>query len=321
MEHVQAFIDEVEEAFNKLPERRALLEDRVTAVRATVANGTYTVTMDSPPSQYTDGLALNVRFPQANEENPMLEVIGEDGMSLGAKPIRDVRRQPLTANHISANTRAELYYVAHGGGYWIIGAGAAVGEIGPVGPPDGEFYILDTNHLGFRSTDGTPIVDFGPIFPKWRGPYSGTETYQYLDLVRSGSYRHLHVGLADTTGTATTDTSVWQRLQKHEAIPFETLPFATDLTWNVGTHPNAILTMTDNVASLTVTGMEVGKIYEMAIFQDATGGRTMPFPDTWLWPGGAAGVLSTDPNALDNLLIRRDDDYHYALMGNGWATA
>ena len=98
-------------------------------------------------------MALNVRFPQVNEGNPTLDILDANGVSLGAKPIRDVNGAALTANHLAANVRAELYYVDHGGGYWVLGAGGARGEPGPAGPPDGEFYIISgTTQLGFRDT-------------------------------------------------------------------------------------------------------------------------------------------------------------------------
>ena len=109
-------------------------------------------------------MALNVRFPQANEGAPTLDILDENSVSLGAKPIRDVTGAALSAALISANVRAELYYVDEGNGYWILGAGGARGTPGPAGPPNGEFYIIaDTTELGFRTTGGTPIHNFGQV--------------------------------------------------------------------------------------------------------------------------------------------------------------
>ena len=278
--------------------------------------------MDPAPTTYTDGMALNVRFPQVNEGNPTLDIIGANGSSLGAKPIRDVNGANLTADHIAAHVRAELYYVTQGGGYWILGAGGARGEPGPAGPPDGEFYLISgTTQLGFRDTGGTPIHNFGQIAPNWRGDYAAATTYNFLDLVRSGSYRYLHVGLADTTGTAVTDTTVWQRLVPEAAIAFSALTFAAALTWDVDANPNATLEMTDDVTGITISGDEDGGTYEMRIAQDATGNRTMVFPTGWLWLGGTAGVLSTAANAVDSLILRRMGTHTHAVLRNGWATA
>ena len=215
----------------------------------------------------------------------------------------------LTADHIAAHVRAELYYVTQGGGYWILGAGGARGEPGPAGP-SGRRVLSHFGHdavgLPGHGT-GTPVHNFGQIAPNWRGNYAAATTYNFLDLVRSGSYRYLHVGLAETTGTAVTDTTVWQRMVPEAAIAFSALTFAAALPWNVDTHPNATLEMTDDVTGITVTGDEDGGVYEMRIAQDATGSQdhgVSHFVD-WLWLGGTAGVLSTAANAVDTLILRR----------------
>ena len=323
VEQLEASLKRVEAGFDKLPALRALLEDRVTAVIATTANGVaYTVTMGPAPTGYTDGMALNVRFPQVNEGNPTLDILDANGVSLGAKPIRDVNGAALTANHIAANVRAELYYVDHSGGYWVLGAGGARGLPGPAGPPAGEFYIISgTTQLGFRDNNMVPVHNFGQIAPNWRGNYASGTTYNFLDLVRSGSYRYLHIGLAVTTGTAVTDATVWQRMVPEAAIAFAALTFAAALTWDVDANPNATLTMTDDVTGITVTGAEDGGVYNLRIAQDATGNRTWTPPSTWLWIGGTAGVLSTAANAVDTLTLRRMGAHYHAALLNGWATA
>ena len=124
--------------FDKLPPLRALLEDRVTAVVATTSNGqAFTVTMTPAPTAYADGMALNVRFPTASQANPTLDILDANGMGLGAKPIRDVGGDALSSGHIAQHSRAELYYVTQGSGYWVLGAGGARGPAGPPTAPDG----------------------------------------------------------------------------------------------------------------------------------------------------------------------------------------
>lgn len=320
---IEALANAIGTAFNLLPGLRALLEDRVTAVTATTSNGqAFTVTMTPAPTQYTDGMALNVRFPQVSEANPTLDVLDENNVSLGAKPIRDVNGAPLTAGHIAANVRAELYYVDHGQGYWILGAGGARGEPGPAGPPDGEFYIISgTTELGFRDGDGTPVHNFGQIAPRFRGAYASGTTYEFLDLVRSGSFLYLHVGLADTTGTAVTDTTVWQRWITEAAVAFSALTFAADLAWDVETHPNATLVLTGNLTGITLSNDEDGGVYVLRLAQDATGSRTWTPPASWLWPHGTAGILSTAANAVDKLILNKVGSDIEAILLNGLATA
>ena len=211
VESVTASLKRVEAGFAKLPRLRALLEDRVTAVTATGGPTNYTVTMSSPPSAYVDGIALQVRFPAANAPNPTLDILDASSTSLGAKPIRQVDGTALSAGHIAENARAELYYVAEGAGYWTLGAGAR-GAQGPPGPPAGAFSVNAMKELVFTPSDGvTPATNLGAIAPLWQGAYAAATTYSFLDLVREGSYLYLHVGTDDTTGTAVTDTTVWQR--------------------------------------------------------------------------------------------------------------
>ena len=166
-------------------------------------------------------MAVNVRFQVANQVNPELDIELSDGTRLGAKPIRDVNGAALTAGHIAENVRGELYYVDNGTGYWILGAGGARGLQGPPGPPDGEFYIVSGTTLGFRDTMGTPIGSFGQIAPFHRGDYNAATQYMFLDAVKSGSTQYIHFGLTPTTGTAVTDTSVWQPVV--EGFPHSTL--------------------------------------------------------------------------------------------------
>ena len=221
-EHFMAMDAALVAAFDKLPGLRALLEDRVTALVATGGPTNYTVRMNPAPTAYTDGIALQVRFPVANAENPTLDILNADGVSLGAKPIRQVDGTALSAGHVAQHARGELYYVTQDAGYWTLGAGAR-GAQGPAGPPDGTFSLNASRELVFTATAGT-VTNLGPAAPLWRGNYAAGTTYRFMQIARVGRQMYLHVGLADTTGTAVTDTSVWQPLARDgydAAIAFE----------------------------------------------------------------------------------------------------
>ena len=85
---IVASLNRLAAGLNRLPGIRELHEDRVSAVVATTANGqAFTVTMTPAPTAYADGIALNVRFPQASQANPTLDILDADGMGLGPKPI------------------------------------------------------------------------------------------------------------------------------------------------------------------------------------------------------------------------------------------
>lgn len=212
-EHFEAMDGALEAAFDKLPRLRALLEDRVTAVRATGGPTNYTVTMDRPPTEYTDGMALQVRFPVANAANPNLDILNPEGVRLGAKPIKQVDGTDLTPGHVARHARAELYYVAEGAGYWTLGAGAR-GARGETGPPDGTFSINASKELVFTPTGSGGPTNLGKVAFLWRDDYAAGTTYKFLDIVRASGRLYLHVGLADTTGTPVTDTAVWQELAR-----------------------------------------------------------------------------------------------------------
>lgn len=209
VEQIVASLQALATGLNRLPGVRELHEDRVTAVTATGGPTNYTVTMNPAPTAYTDGMALNVRFPVANEPNPTLSVLGPGNTSLGTKPIRQVDGSALGASHVAANARAELYYVAEGSGFWTLGAGAR-GIQGLPGPPDGTFSVNSMKELIFTATGGS-VTNLGAIAPLFQGIYSAGTEYSFMDLVRSGAYLYLYINLTPSTGTAVTTATHWQR--------------------------------------------------------------------------------------------------------------
>lgn len=212
-EQIRASLKRIEAAFDKLPRLRALLEDRVTAVVATGGPNAFTIRLPHPPTAYTDGMAVNVRFPMANTGAVLLDMIDANGIALGAKPVRQVDGSPLQAGHLSADSRGELYYVTAGGGYWTLGAGAR-GIPGPPGPPAGTFSINAARELVFTPNDGSVATTIGRVAFRHRGDYAAATTYEFLDVVASGFQQYWHIGVADTTGTPVTDTTVWQPLTR-----------------------------------------------------------------------------------------------------------
>lgn len=102
--------------------------------------------------------------------------------------------------------------------------------------------------------------------------------------------------------------------------PFRTLAFATSLAWNVGTHPNAEVTVTDDVSSFSVSGALDGGIYRLTIKMDSTGGHDFPFPSGWEWPGGTEGEVSSGANAIDRLTLAREGSEYAAILVNDWGT-
>ncbi len=68
------------------------------------------------------------------------------------------------------------------------------------------------------------------------------------------------------------------------------------------------LTLNGNMTSLTLSNMQDGQTVNIQITQDATGSRLLgglTSANSYLWPGGAAGTLSTVAGAVDLLVVTK----------------
>ena len=197
----------VEAAFDKLPEERALKENRVNYAIATGGPSAYAVTLEHRITEYTDGLFIPVKMPLPNNGPATVDVDG-----VGAKEIRDIQGGALQPNQWGANAIVGLRYTSDGTGHFILQGGGLRGVMGPPGPPDGSFSLNASRELLFSPSDGGSPTNLGPATPFWRGVYSSSTAYPFLSIVRLGSHLYLHVGVATTTGTPVTNAAVWQRL-------------------------------------------------------------------------------------------------------------
>lgn len=71
------------------------------------------------------------------------------------------------------------------------------------------------------------------------------------------------------------------------------------VVWNMEANPHAVLVLTANVTSFTVSNFKAGATYELTVLQDATGSRTMVWPASIRWPGGTAVEVTADANSED----------------------
>ena len=69
---------------------------------------------------------------------------------------------------------------------------------------------MDSKELVFTATGGGVINNLGRVAPLYQGDYSAATEYVFLDVVKSGLLLYIHFGVSATTGTAVTDTTVWQ---------------------------------------------------------------------------------------------------------------
>lgn len=78
------------------------------------------------------------------------------------------------------------------------------------------------------------------------------------------------------------------------------------VTINADNGPSQTLTLTGAVTSITLTNFSDGESLRVTFLQDATGGRTVAWPNTWLWPGGATLVtpnFKTTANARNTVVL------------------
>jgi phage-related tail fiber protein len=102
------------------------------------------------------------------------------------------------------------------------------------------------------------------------------------------------------------DSHEWQESQ---AYALNTLSIsAGTVTWDMGANPNAVLTLTEDVTSLTLTNVVPGATYELTVLQGATGGRSLAWPASILWAGGTAVDVTQDANAEDVIMFTVRDN-------------
>lgn len=83
---------------------------------------------------------------------------------------------------------------------------------------------------------------------------------------------------------------------------------AGTLTVNAANGPSQTFTLTGNISGFTLTNFADGVSVRCTLLEDATGGRTVAFPGTWVWPGGATAataVLKTTANARNTLVLEQ----------------
>ena len=110
------------------------------------------------------------------------------------------------------------------------------------------------------------------------------------------------------TGTGSivpTISGLYRAITRKSITAFSSLTFAASLTWNVGTNPNATITLTGNVTGLTLSGDKDGGVYTLLIKQDTTGSRTFAFPSGWKWAGGSADSIASGASDETLLTIRK----------------
>jgi phage-related tail fiber protein len=110
-----------------------------------------------------------------------------------------------------------------------------------------------------------------------------------------------HDHLTEDVSDLLTDPHDWSAAQRY--APAALAINAGAVAWDAAAAPVAVLTLTEDVTAITLTGEQPGCSYELTILQDATGGHSVTWPSAWRWPGGSAPDMSADGGAEDVITL------------------
>lgn len=74
------------------------------------------------------------------------------------------------------------------------------------------------------------------------------------------------------------------------------------VSWDLSLGP-AVLNLTSDVTTLNLSNVVAGATYELTVIQDGTGGRTVAWPSSILWPGGVALEVTPDAGGEDVIML------------------
>ena len=85
-----------------------------------------------------------------------------------------------------------------------------------------------------------------------------------------------------------------------------TLTDASSIDWDTNLGQTATVTLTDNRTMNAPTNLKNGAYYGLAVYQDATGGRTLSWNSVFKWQDATAPILSATASAKDFFTFRSD---------------
>ncbi len=97
--------------------------------------------------------------------------------------------------------------------------------------------------------------------------------------------------------------------------PEVTVTYGTTTTFDMSTFRDAVVTLTGNITTQTVSNVVVGKSGTITFIQDGTGSRTTVWDSKFKFAGGTAPVLTTTAAAVDILSYScRTSTFCFAAM-------
>jgi hypothetical protein len=96
-------------------------------------------------------------------------------------------------------------------------------------------------------------------------------------------------------------THAWSQAQRYAQVALEI--DAGAVVWDCNASPSAILYLTEDVTTFSISNYEAGGSYDLAIIQDATGGWALSVPAGLYAVGGSGYEVSSGANARDLLQL------------------
>lgn len=129
--------------------------------------------------------------------------------------------------------------------------------------------------------------------------------------------------LTGVVSTKADQTALTELTTRVAAVEPGILTFGnTGATPSVDLSQAPVISLTlDANATLSLSGAVPGARYYLLVDQDATGSRLVTWPGTFVWSGGSAPTLSTDPSARDVIELLFDGTNYFAsVFGAGTAS-
>ena len=234
---------------------------------------------------------------------------------------------PVTAD---AEGRFPAIYLATGTEYRVIEKnelGVTLADVDPVNPPvavGGGTISGNINVVGTVKAQ-TPNVGTTGGFQLVANSVSGFGYQQALasnGVTQWGVWRYDSTGLARWSGALQVvgAATIGGALTSGAAVfngRARTAPVALTVSATTALDASAsnafTAAMTTNVTTLSISNAVEGQAISILFTQDATGSRTIAWPASFRWAGGAAPTLSTAANARDLLSAQ--------FLGGSWNAA
>lgn len=151
----------------------------------------------------------------------------------------------------------------------------------------------------FICTGGTSLSTSGNVTIKFVVTF-GSDTY-VVNLSASGAVTFTSVTVSSTLSVGSTLSVTGTGYSTGI-----TLTDASSIDWDTNLGQTATVTLTDNRTMNAPTNLKNGAYYGLAVYQDATGGRTLSWNSVFKWQDATAPTLSSSADAKDFFTFRSD---------------